>query len=167
MRRAAPHLIVALALIGCSRAETKTKTEPAAAAGAPGAGDRSGKSIANARALVAGTPTVFQVPCTGEKVYVGPFTMRHDPERLVVRASVKGTSASQVCIHEGHWVDARGEHPAIAGLPCVEGAAATETKLEYEYSPGNGGSSMTPVYWQVRHSEPKPACETVTVTLSL
>ncbi|MBS2020654.1 MAG: hypothetical protein JST00_47815 [Deltaproteobacteria bacterium] len=166
----------AVALAACSRDEAaKNKpvatkpaatTVPAASAGAPGAGDRSGTSIANAKPVVPGVPTTFTLPCNASAVYVGPFSMSKDPETLVVNAEVKGTTKSQVCVVEGHWVDAKGGNPAIAGLPCVEGGVAQKTTLAYEYSPGNGGSGVNPVYWRIKLDAAKPAgCDTVEITL--
>jgi len=168
--------------IGCTRSEppkdapakpaatasvAPAATVSATASGAPGAGDKSGNPIANARPLLPGSPSTFTVPCSGQKLYVGPFSMKRDPERLVVRASVKSNSGVQVCATEGHWVDAKGQSPSVAGLPCAEGTKPVEAKLEYEYSPGNGGNAVNPVYWEVVHPSPKASCETVTVTLSM
>jgi hypothetical protein len=165
-------------LVACSRDDVgKTppptpksapSAAPAASGGAPGAGDRSGSSIANAKALVKGTPTTFTVPCDGSAVYVGPFTLTRDPEKLAVRAEAKGTSKAQVCMPDGHWVDAKGGNPSIASVPCVEDGKPAQTTLQYEYSPGNGGSNVTPVYWRIKHESAKPAgCDTITVTLTL
>lgn len=143
-------------------------TATASSAGAVGAGDRSGSSFANARPLPRGTSTTFSVPCSGAPVIVGPFSLTHDPERLVVRADAKGSSLAQVCVPDGHWVDAAGENAVVAGIPCVEGGRTVSTNLEYEYSPGNGGNAVNPVYWRVKLVDPKPAgCDTVTVTLAL
>lgn len=177
------NVVVALVVIGsvsvvaCSRDEAgKTapptpkaapSAMPVASGGAPGAGDRSGSSIANAKPLLKGTPTTFTIPCNGTPVYVGPFTLSRDPEKLVIRAEAKGTSANQVCTSDGHFVDAKDANPTVSSIPCVEGGKAQQAKLEYEYSPGNGGSGMTPVYWRVKSDGAKPAgCDTVVVTLS-
>lgn len=170
MRRVVVTVIVLAGLVACSRDEAAKKappTMPAGSAGAPGAGDRSGTSIANAKALTRGTPTTFTVPCNGAAVYVGPFALTRDPEKLVINADVKGTTNAQVCISSGHFVDAKDAHTGVAGIPCVEQGKPGSAKLVYEYSPGNGGNGATPVYWSVKHDEVKPpSCDTVTVTLT-
>lgn len=176
MRRALAAVVGFAGLVACSRDDVAKSSPPppksaappaSASAVAPGAGDRSGTSIANAKALVRGTPTTFTVPCTGAAVYVGPFTLAHDPQKLVLQAEVKGTGKGQVCTPDGQFVDAKDQSPRVAGLPCVEEGKAQAVKLEYEYSPGNGGNAANPVYWRVKQESAKPAgCETVTVTLT-
>lgn len=177
MKHARHLFLVLFSLSACSRDElgknpppsrgAAPSAAPAASAGAPGAGDRSGSSIANAKALLPRAPVTFTVPCDGSPVYVGPFTLARDPERVVVRAEAKGTSKAQVCVTDAHWVDAKGGNPSIAGIPCVEDGRTEKATLSYEYSPGNGGASVNPVYWRIKLDGPKTAgCDTVQVTLS-
>lgn len=136
--------------------------------GAPGAGDRSGKSIANAMALRPGAPLSFRASCSGAPLYVGPFTFTKSPEKLQIRAEVTGTSKEQICWGVAHFVDGAGARPSVAGLPCVENGQPHSTTLEYEYSPHNGGSDVTPIYWELKSDEKKPeGCHTVDVKLSL
>ncbi len=184
----ATHLLLLAAItaamsIGCKNKEPPAPAPaplpaapaPASAApaaksdkGAPGAGDRSGKSIANAMALRPGVPLSFRAPCSGAPLYVGPFTFTKSPEKLQVRAEVTGTSTEQICWGTAHFVDNVGARPVVAGLPCVEGGKPHTVTLEHEYSPHNGGSDVTPVYWELKNDEKKPeGCHTVDVKLTL
>lgn len=142
------------------------KAAPTANASAAGGGDKSGSSVPNARPLSKDAPTSFTVPCSGS-FFVGPFSLKKDPEQLVVQAKVKSVKGTQVC-PGGKWVDASGKFVAVAGLGCVENANVVDVKISYEYSPGNGGSSASTVYLSLEYPEPKPAsCDSAQVTLSL
>lgn len=173
---------VAVTAAGCTKKEEPVPTSPgstpaapapaAPAAksdkGAPGAGDRSGKSIANAMALRPGAPTTLRAACSGAPVYVGPFTFTKSPTKLELRAEVKGTSAAQICRGAAHFVDSAGGRPQVAGLPCVHDGKTETATIEHEYSPANGGSDVTPVYWELKNDEKKPeGCDTIDVKLTL
>lgn len=172
---------VALTAAGCTKkqepvpppAATPASPAPAAPAaksdkGAPGAGDRSGKSIANAMALRPGAPTTLRAACSGAPVYVGPFTFTKSPTKLELRAEVKGTSAAQICRGAAHFVDSAGGRPQTAGLPCVQDGKTVTATIEHEYSPHNGGSDVTPLYWELKNDEKKPeGCDTIDVKLTL
>ncbi|MBK6465394.1 MAG: hypothetical protein IPF92_30975 [Myxococcales bacterium] len=172
---------VAMTAAGCTKkqdpppppAATPAAPAPAAPAaksdkGAPGAGDRSGKSIANAMALRPGAPTTLRAACSGAPVYVGPFTFAKSPTKLELRAEVKGTSAAQICRGTAHFVDSAGKRPQTAALPCVQDGKPVTVTIEHEYSPHNGGSDVTPLYWELKNDEKKPeGCDTIDVKLTL
>lgn len=172
-----PRAALACALLlplGCNKKEPPAPPPVASAApapaasGAPGAGDRSGKSIANAMPVVRGTPTKFRLPCSGAGVFVGPFAFTKSPEILSLRAEIKGTTGEQVCRGEAHFVDGAGGKPAVAGLPCVEGGNPAAVTLTHEHSPHNGGNDANPVFWHLRGGDPLPdGCGTLDVTLTL
>lgn len=174
---------VAVTAAGCTKKQDPAPTAPPAATpaapapaapaaksdkGAPGAGDGSGKSIANAMALRPGASASFRAACSGAPIYVGPFTFTKSPEKLQLRAEVKGTSAQQICRGTAHFVDSAGGRPAVAGLPCVHDGKTETATIEHEYSPANGGSDVTPVYWELKNDEKKPeGCDTIDVKLTL
>lgn len=165
---------VALCLVaGCTKEATAPKKEKPSATstagaslGTDGGGDRSGTSMANAKALQKGAPVTFTLTCSAT-TYVGPFRFTKDPETLVIQGHAKNASASQICVG-GEWLDGAGKAIGPSGIGCADGKGTTDGKPELEHSPGNGGNSANPVYLALRFSEPKPAgCPSIDVTLTL
>lgn len=139
---------------------------PSAAGSARGAGDKSGKSIADARPLGKTASGPVTVPCDGT-VYYGPFVFSKSPETLTIHATAKSPSGTQVCVG-GEWVDAHGKFLETGGVGCVEQAFVVETDIAFEYSPHNGGHGERAVYYALKLADTRPAgCKSATVSFTL
>lgn len=140
--------------------------KPAAPAGAPGAGDFSGSSIANAKALKPGVPLAVTLPCSGS-VFVGPFTFNKDPERVLIQTLGRSNSGGQECLG-GSWQDKSGTFLETAGFGCPEGTNTSPGTAQFDYSPGNGGHGANPVFLELKAPDGLAAdCKPPTVTLTL
>lgn len=151
---------------GAAASPARAAAAPPAASGAPGAGDKTGSSLANARALTQGSPVTFELPCDAP-VVLGPFRFTRDPEKLAVHARARSLQGEQICVG-GSWVKATGAPAGGAGVGCPEGPHEAIQDVEYEYSPGNGGNDGNPVFLRFAHEPPRPkGCATVSLTLAL
>lgn len=170
-------LVIVVALVGCKDKDAPQSTgptsstvanpsKPATGLGTDGGGDRSGTSVANARALLKGTPVALKLDCK-QTVFFGPFQMAKDPETLTIKSTSKTPSGAQVCIGS-EFHDPKGAHVGGGAMGCVDSAHAGTGAATYEYSPGNGGAGANPVYLSVKFADPKPeGCPSVDLTLSL
>lgn len=144
----------------------KTSAAPAAKSTASGTGDKSGKSLSNAKALTKGAGDTVTLPCDA-RVFYGPFAFSKSPEVLTLHGSATSPDGNQVCIG-GEWVDSAGKFVAVAGIGCPEGSAATEQDQTLEYSPHNGGSGASPVFYVLKGAEKHgTTCPAARVTLSM
>jgi hypothetical protein len=136
-------------------------------AGAPGAGDKSGSSSANAKELVKGKPVEVSVPCKG-RVYFGPFTFSKDPSKIELSAElVNDSSQDQICAG-GWWVDGAERFVENARIGCVEKKLPRKDTFAAEYSPHNGGSNANPIYLQLGFDEDQPdGCQSIRVKLNV
>jgi len=140
---------------------------PVAEGAAPGAGDKSGTSSANAKALEKGKPVDLVVPCKG-KTYVGPFTFSKDPSKLQIAVELKNESSQDQICAGGWWVDGAETFVENARIGCVEKALPRKETFSAEYSPHNGGSSANPVFLKLGFDEDQPdGCQSIKVKLSL
>lgn len=121
-----------------------------------------GTSIASATPLPVGAKVEGTLAC-GQKAYVGPFEFTKDPETIEIKASIRTVAASGQACGGGHSVDKTGQPVATLGFGCSTGGPHEEV-VSLQYSPGNGGSGATPVYFEVMLAD--AACEEAVVTLT-
>ncbi len=150
-------------LIGCSSANEKDGGSTAASAaetasaqkpkekGAEGAGDKSGKDVANASPLSKAAPASFTLKC-GESRFFGPFHFHSDQEDLEIAGEIASESGEQTC-GAGDWKNSRNQFLAVTGLPCTEGKEPVKGKLKISYDPKSGGMSANPVFLRVSLAE--------------
>lgn len=151
---------------GKPASSAKASSEPAANAqtkGAAGAGDKSGKDVANAQSLTKEKPTSFDLGCK-QAVFVGPFVFVGAKDALKVRGEAKSKKGDQACVG-GAWVDEKGEFIATSGIGCAEGDKASNGEPVLEFDPQAGGNDHRTVFLKVSMEE--SVCADVSVKLSL
>lgn len=144
----------------------KTSSEPAANAqtkGAAGAGDKSGKDVANALPLAKDKPASFELDCK-KAVFVGPFAFAGDKDTLKLRGEAKSQKGPQSCIG-GSWVDEKGESVAVSGLGCAEGDKTITGEPTLEFDPKTGGNGQRTVFLKLNADE--NTCAPVSIKLTL
>ncbi len=113
-------------------------------------------SIATARALVAGTPLDFELPCDGTSIYFGPFAFSTEGETLVIDSVYRSPVGIQIC-GGGAFVDGQEAHIQVAGLGCPEETGSAAMTTTYAFTPGAGGPNATPLFLRLAVADPRPA----------
>jgi hypothetical protein len=134
-----------------------------ASTGAPGAGDKTGRERAHAKALTKEAPASFDLACK-EAIYFGPFRFRGDKDEIELTTEIKSATGEQVC-GGGEWQDEQGSVVAPAGLGCTEGTTVTKGGMTLDYDPKSGGLGANPVYLKVTLAEVPCAAASVTLRL--
>jgi len=119
--------------------------------GAEGAGDKSGKDVANAAPLSKASPASFTLKC-GESRFFGPFHFHSDKEELEIAGQITSESGEQTC-GAGDCKNSRNQFLAVTGLPCIEGKEPAKGKLSILYDPKSGGMGANPVFLRVSLAE--------------
>jgi hypothetical protein len=147
------------------RTTAAKSAEPAAKTrSAPGAGDKSGKDVANASALEPGKPASFDLAC-GATRWFGPFSFQGDKDTLKIAAEATAVK-DQACVG-GDWRTSSGEFVAVSGVGCSDGGRVSKQTLTIDFDPKSGGNDKNPVFLRIGMEKDVVGCADAKVTLSL